>query len=91
MTSPEHKEFFVYRYQLKDGEVVGYHGDSFCTITERKYAKTYPKMDTLHQKAQLEIIRRNFLTIWNDFPSYRNSSYWKGSKAEDIGIVIEKA
>ncbi len=81
---------FRIKYNLPDGTLVGYHADSFCSITSiPERAKTHNGPE---EKATewLEIVRRNFKSIWEGNEEYRIHPCWKGCEQDQVRLTVEE-
>lgn len=80
------RKTYIYKYTTKDGVLLGYHYDSFCTMgMDIKEAKRYP-MEESSISAQTETIRTNFDYLCDHYGNGER----KGFKKEDILLEIEE-
>jgi len=85
-------------YKLPDGSLAGYHGDSFCSITQKpERAKVSRASQRENAEEWLKIVRRNFSGMWEAgeensgfSDEYKTSPIWKGHGPSDIRIELEE-
>ncbi len=87
-------QYFVVKYILPDGRVVGYHTCTFCTVKPNlERAKRYRGVSAERITEQLAVIRKNFESIWNWSGGvgerYRSNPIWESHSFQDISIVAE--
>jgi hypothetical protein len=92
---------FIYKYIRKDnGELLGYHLDTFGKLGSKEHAKRYgEKIDTEEAKAsQTKIIQQNLESrlnptegsIFYDLRVEQKATEYQGLEAEQIEVVLEE-
>lgn len=78
------------KHVLPDGSIAGYHGDSACSVVQKKnLAKTTSDMTSEKAAQWLQTVRQNFEFVWGD-EEYRASPCWKGHSLEQIKTELEE-